>query len=805
MTAPLRDLLQRALGDTVLLQREQGGGGMSRVFLARDEALGRDVVVKVLSPELAAGLSAERFTREIKLAASLQEPHIVPVLTAGATSDGLPWFTMPFVSGESLRVVLARGAVPTAEALGILRNVAQALAYAHARGIVHRDIKPDNVLLSSGTAVVADFGIAKALNASRTQANDTGNGFALTQAGMAIGTPAYMAPEQATGDSNTDHRADIYAWGVLAYELLQGAHPFADRTTPATMTAAHIATPAPALTASGASPAVRALVAQCLAKDPNERPSSMEAVLAALSTSGEVTDATAGTAAPSRAPLALGVVALVALAAGALWWRAQSPSSASSAAATTPTAERDASLAVIPFASVGGDTANTYLAEGIADELTTVLSRVPGLRLAGRATSARFKKSTLSAQQLGDTLGVRTILLGSLRRDGNRVRVTAELSNASDGRVLWQDTFEQDARDVFRMQELLAQAIGAQLQLRLGGTAVSAGTSNPEAYEQYLRGMQVYRNRGPVFTDAERYFDAAIRADSSFARAWAGKSIALMATPYYALRHMRDVIPVARVAAARALALDSLNPDVHIALSAIAAEEFDWANAERQAKRANALDSTNSIASWRLGFNRSNQGRVADALVAFTRARELDPLSGIILAWEGATLASAGRFGEGVAVAIRAHDLAPTVMPIQTIMLSTFAMAGRHAEAAERAAELAPLVSDPMYLGGMARSLAAVGKLREASSIAQRLERMGNDVRGVWYGRMSSRLVTGDTSGALTALEAAAAIDGDLVPSVILANPWYDGIRTTPRFTAAMKRYNLENSPLVQTNGGRLR
>jgi serine/threonine-protein kinase len=805
MTAPLRDLLQRALGDTVLLQRELGGGGMSRVFLARDEALGRDVVVKVLSPELAAGLSAERFTREIKLAASLQEPHIVPVLTAGATSDGLPWFTMPFVSGESLRVVLARGTVPTAEALGILRNVAQALAYAHARGIVHRDIKPDNVLLSSGTAVVADFGIAKALNASRTQANDTGNGSALTQAGMAIGTPAYMAPEQATGDSNTDHRADIYAWGVLAYELLQGVHPFADRTTPATMTAAHIATPAPALTASGASPAVRALVAQCLAKDPDERPSSMEAVLAALSTSGEVTVAPARAAGQSRAPLALGVVALVALAAGALWWRAQSPSPASSAAASTPTAERDASLAVIPFASVGGDTANTYLAEGIADELTTVLSRVPGLRLAGRATSARFKKSTLSAQQLGDTLGVRTILLGSLRRDGNRVRVTAELSNASDGRVLWQDTFEQDARDVFRMQELLAQAIGAQLQLRLGGTTVSAGTSNPEAYEQYLRGMQVYRNRGPVFTDAERYFDAAIRADSLFARAWAGKSIALMATPYYALRHMRDVIPVARVAAARALALDSLNPDVHIALSAIAAEEFDWANAEREAKRAIALDSTSSIAHWRLGFNRSNQGRVADALVAFTRARELDPLSGIILAWEGATMASAGRFDEGVALAIRAHDLAPTVAPIQTIMLSAFAMAGRHSEGAERAAKLAPLVSDPLYLAPMARALAVGGQVGEATRISQRLERLGNDVRGVWYGRMSSRLVTGDTSGALAALEAAAASDGDLVPSVILANPWFDVIRTTPRFKAAMKRYKLENSPLVQASGGRLR
>ncbi|WP_053333874.1 serine/threonine-protein kinase [Gemmatimonas phototrophica] len=805
MTAPLRDQLQRSLGDTLLLQRELGGGGMSRVFLARDEALGRDVVVKVLSPELAAGLSTERFTREIKLAASLQEPHIVPVLTAGTTSDGLPWFTMPFVAGESLRVVLTRGTVPTAEALGILRNVAQALAYAHARGIVHRDIKPDNVLLSSGTAVVADFGIAKALNASRTQANNTGDGTALTQAGMAIGTPAYMAPEQATGDSSTDHRADIYAWGVLAYELLQGAHPFADRTTPAAMTAAHIATPAPAITALGASPAVRALIAQCLAKDPAARPSSMEAVLAALSTSGEVSAAPTRASAQSRTSLALLAVALVAVAGGVAWWSSRSPAPASSASAAPATAESDASLAVIPFASVGGDTANTYLAEGIADELTTVLSRVPGLRLAGRSTSARFKNSALSAQQLGDTLGVRTILLGSLRREGNRVRVTAELSNASDGRVLWQDTFEQDARDVFRMQELLAQAIGAQLQLRLGSTTVSAGTSNPEAYEQYLRGMQVYRNRGPVFTDAERYFDAAIRADSSFARAWAGKSIALMATPYYVLRHMRDVLPVARVAAARALALDSLNPDVHIALSAIAAEEFDWANAEREAKRAISLDSTNSIAYWRLGFNRSNQGRVADALVAFTRARVLDPLSAIILAWEGATLASAGRFDEGVALAIRAHDLAPTVAPIQTIMLTALAMAGRHAEGAERAAKLAPLVSDPMYLGGMARALAMGGQLGEATRISQRLERMGDDVRGVWYGRLSSRLVTGDTSGALAALEAAAASDGDLVPSVILANPWFDAIRTAPRFKAAMKRYNLENSPLVQANGGRLR
>ena len=797
----LRSQLQQTLGDGYTLERELGGGGMSRVFLARDEALGRDVVVKVLSPELAAGLSSERFTREIRLAASLQEPHIVPVLTAGTTTDGLPWFTMPFVAGESLRERLTRGALPTAEALGILRNVAQALVYAHARGIVHRDIKPENVLLSSGTAVVADFGIAKAVSASRTQAPEAN----LTQAGMAIGTPAYMAPEQATGDANTDHRADVYAWGVLAFELLQGAHPFADRTTSAAMTAAHIATPAPAVTAASVSPGVRALIARCLAKEPDDRPANMDAVLTTLSSSAESPAAPFRTSRSPRARRALGLVALLIAAAGVTWWNTRAPSIESSVPSTASAdANTAASLAVIPFVSVGGDTANVYLADGIADELTTVLSRVPGLRLAGRATAARFKGSTLTATQLGDTLGVRTILLGSFRRAGDRVRVTAELSNASDGRVLWQDTFEQDARDVFRMQELLAQAIAGQLQLRLGNTSLSAGTSNPDAYDQYLRGMQVYRNRGPVFADAERFFDAAIRADSSFARAWGGKAIALMVSPYYNVtRHVRDVLSPARLAAARALALDSLNPDVHIALSAIRAEVYDWAAAEAEARRAIALDSLNANAHLRLGFALSNEGRATDALMAFTRARELDPLSPIVLAWEGATLASVGKFDEGVANAVRAHELAPSVLPIQTFMLGTFSYAGRDREGADRAAALAGATSDPMYLGAMSLALAKGGRLREAQVIAQRLERVDDDVRGVWLGRLSSRLVLGDTSGALSALEAAAAGDGDLVPSIGLANPWFDVIRTTTRFRAAMRRYHLENSPFVQPGAGR--
>ena len=276
-----------------------------------------------------------------------------------------------------------------------------------------------------------------------------------------------------------------------------------------------------------------------------------------------------------------------------------------------------------------------------------------------------------------------------------------------------------------------------------------------------------------------------------------------MASPFYLTRHMRDVLPPARLAVARALALDSLNPDAHLAQAAIRFELYDWAAADTEARRAIALDSLNAIAHWRLGFAFSNQGRITEALAAFTRARELDPLAPIILAWEGVTLASVGRTDEGIRKVVRAHELAPSVVPIRTIMLAAFSFAGRDREGADRAAALAGTLSDPMYLGLMSLALAKGGRMREAVEIAQRLERMDDDIRGIWYSRLSSRLVLGDTSGALSALEAAAAGDGDLVPSIILANPWYDAIRTTPRFRTAMRRYHLENSPLVQPRAGR--
>lgn len=276
--ATLLDQLSSSLSGTYTIERELGGGGMSRVFLAEESRLRRKVVVKVLSPELAAGISAERFEREIQLAASLLQANIVPVLSTGE-SGGLPYYTMPFVEGESLRSRLARdGGIPPGEVPGIIRDVARALAYAHERGVVHRDIKPDNVLLSGGAAVVTDFGIAKAIAAARGPAGAT-----LTQFGTSIGTPAYMSPEQAAGDPDVDHRADIYSLGCMAYELLAGQLPFADRT-PQRMLAAHMGEePRPLLDVAPLTPApLAALVTACMAKDPKGRPQSARDVIKAI-------------------------------------------------------------------------------------------------------------------------------------------------------------------------------------------------------------------------------------------------------------------------------------------------------------------------------------------------------------------------------------------------------------------------------------------------------------------------------------------------------------------------------------------
>lgn len=785
MTDRLRDDLQATLGGSYTLERELGGGGMSRVFVANETALDRTVVVKVIAPALAQGVSADRFSREVKLAARLQQANIVPVLAAG-DANGLPYYTMPYVKGESLRArMVATPPLTTSESVSILRDVARALAYAHAEGVVHRDIKPENVLLSGSTAVVTDFGIAKAISAARTQ--DGAAATTLTQVGGVIGTPAYMAPEQAVGEA-ADHRTDLYSWGVMAYEMLAGRHPFAQHGSMQRMIAAHI-TEVPAPVASDVvPPALATLVMRSLEKDPSQRPASANEILAALDTAS--TPVPPAPALPGPAPrrsnrtamLAAGIL-LAALAAWAVSRRSSPPAVA---------AALEKSLAVIPFETIGGDTANAYLAEGIAEDVTNALSQVPGLRLAGRRSAARFAGKDATPQEIGAALQVATVLAGTVRRAGGRIRTSAELSSTRDGHVLWQQVYERDAADVYQVQDDIARAIAGQLQVTLAATETAArGTTNVDAYDNYLKGMYLYRRRGTGLIEARAHMEQALALDSMFARGWAGLAAILLVSPYYLPVRTSQVMPPARDAAVRAVRLDSLLPDGHVALGLAHAESFEWPEAEAEFRRAIALDPEAPEPRYRLGWMLTNMGRMAEAIPELQQAKARDPLSFLIAAYLGNAEVMVGQLDAGFAEQRRGLELEPDNLPSLATLALGYSLAGLHDSAVVVAHRLVALNPSPVRVGIAAFALARAGDRGEAEAIMRRTEVLPADTWTRSAALAFGYLGLGDTTRALAAMERAAATDGDLL---IGSSQVFRAAPPGPRMDAVMQRFHLDRA-----------
>jgi len=535
----LRDRLQTSLGESYRLERELGGGGMSRVFVAHDTRLGRQIVVKVLSPDLAAGVNSDRFHREILVAAQLQHPHIVPVLAAGET-DGLPYFTMPYVAAESLRRRLDDGKpLPLIEAIAVLRDVARALAYAHERGVVHRDIKPDNVLIAGGAAAVTDFGIAKAISAARgadrPEAPQGSNDLwpeALTQLGNSMGTPAYMAPEQVAADPNADHRADIYSFGAMAYELLTGRPPFHGRP-PHGVLSAHLAEAPPPLEtrAPAAPPAVAALVMQCLAKSPGDRPQTAEELVRALEridVSGDWRAPVAARAAGAgrRRTAAIVAAAVLAVAAGgwALWRTLRD---------RTPAPDQNM-VAVVPFRVASADPTLHYLREGMLDLLAAKLTGEGGMRAtdprqlldawrrAGGTESTELPRD--DALSLARQLGAGRLLLGDVVGTPNRIVLTASLLGSSRGDSLARLSVEGPPDSLAWLVDRLAARLLAETSPEGAQRTASLTSTSLPALRAYLDGQAKLRRVDVV--GAATDFERALDADSTFALAALGLRMA---------------------------------------------------------------------------------------------------------------------------------------------------------------------------------------------------------------------------------------------------------------------------------------
>ncbi len=629
----LQQQLQRTLGDRYTLERELGGGGMSRVFVAQETALGRSIVVKVLLPELAASVSADRFHREILLAAKLQHACIVPLLSAGV-SDGLPFYTMPLVEGESLRGRLSRDhELPIHDVIRILRDIAGALSYAHEHRIVHRDIKPENVLLTRHHALVTDFGVAKALAASSRPGDDANTTELTTSVGLALGTPAYMSPEQAAADPDVDARADLYALGVVAYEMLAGQPLFAARSAQAMLAAHATEIPVPVtIRRPSTPPALAELVMLCIEKHPADRPQSAEAVVQALD--GLVMARGGGK--PAR-PLR-----------------------------SAELAHGEKSIAVLAFENRSADPENDYFSDGIAEDIINALTQLDGLRVAARSSAFSFKGKREDLRVVGEQLGVATVLEGSVRKAGNQLRITAQLISVADGYHLWSQRYDRELTDVFAVQDEIAKAIATKLQVTFAkpsaDRAARPTTTDVEAYELCVKGRSLAARRGAAILPALACFERAIKLDPDYAPAHAGLAEVLRLHAMFGFARPADVMPRAKAAVERALALAPNLADAVATLGMIALSyDYDLTAGFEAFARALTL---NPLLAWA----RSSaalfgmcmiRGMFDEATGEADRAVADDPLNALVAVLRAQVLGYAGRHPEAIAEAERAVALDP--------------------------------------------------------------------------------------------------------------------------------------------------
>jgi serine/threonine-protein kinase len=741
----LREQIATTLGAMYTIERELGGAGMSRVFVAEELALGRRVVVKVLPADATSRVSVERFKREISLAARLQHPHIVPLLAAGE-SGGLPYFTMPYIEGESLRARLTRdGPFPVADAVRLMREVASALAYAHARGVVHRDIKPENILLTEQHAVVADFGVAKALHLAT--ASDAAG---LTSVGIALGTPAYMAPEQGAADPDVDHRADLYAFGVVAYELLTGKPPFAGRS-PQAMIAAHIIeAPAPVTSRrSGVSSPLAALVMRCLEKQPDDRPQDALEILREL----------------DRV----------------------------SSGAAVKVVERP-SVAVLPMVNTDGDADSEHFSDGLTDELIGALSQVSELTVSGRTSVFALKGKGLDVRTIANLLHVEHVLEGSVRRAGNRLKVRVQLVDP-DCRVLWSQAYDRTITDVFAVQEEIAQAVVRALEVRLSaarGPLVRPPTADMIAYDLYLKGRFVRRRFSPDdFRRAIKYFEQAVERDPKFARAYAAISDSTVLLAVFAGVPADEALPYARETAAKALELDPMLADGHWAIAHVAfALDLDFPTAAREFRHAIAEDPGHVDARHMYGIYLLDYRRFEESEVELLQSLEIDPLRAEVKTTLGRVYVFSGRAERALPYLLDALELSPAFNYAREQLVHAYLQLGRFDEAISES-ERAASDGGSRETAVLAYACAVAGHRERAVTLLRTL----TDDTARYAPPCHIAMVfaaLGDNDAALKWIDRAA-VEHDPHIAGLKILPPFERLHADPRFTDIARRLKLES------------
>jgi eukaryotic-like serine/threonine-protein kinase len=735
------ETFRAALADRYRIERELGRGGMATVYLAHDLRHDRPVALKVLNPDLSALLGVERFNQEIRVTARLRHPHILPLYDSGEAAGAL-YYVMPLVEGESLRARMDRApALTVEEAVRLAREVADALSYAHDHGVIHRDIKPENILLENGRALVADFGIARTSAAPGDPR--------LTRAGLSMGTPLYMSPEQASGEPDFDGRSDLYSLACVLFEMLAGQPPFTGASPEAVLVQRFTRLP-PRL--SSARPAVPAsidlAVHRAMARAPAERFETMGSFSAALT--GPVATVSGG---------------------------------------------GEKSIAVLPFTCMSTEADTEYFGDGMAEEIINALTQLPGLKVAARTSSFSFKGKNEDLRQIGEKLGVGTVLEGSFRRAGKRIRVTAQLIEVASGYHLWSERYDREYADVFAIQDEIATGIADKLKVTLAAGAgeqlVRPGTANVEAYDLYLKGRAAMRHRGSELWKAIEWFEQAIALDPAFALAHAGLAQALTLANFWGLTPSSPVRDRAMSAAALALASDPLLPEAHHAIGVTGLMiEYDRDKASRSWERAIELDpgkpeSHILHAVFDLTYVR-REGLAAER--ELRGAIEQDPESSYAYTSLAVSLSFSGRSAEAIEVADRAVELDGHSFYAQWVRLMATALLGRHDEVLALAQRMGERFGrHPWIL--MAISIAAgIAKRQDTADAAY------NEVTGrasLEYVQRPIRAVAAMNAGrrdeAFSHLRQAVRERDALMAALATGWPGFAPIRGTPEFDAVLR------------------